>query len=151
MTAADIVADEGGNAGAYMLKRWLEYCASGILEGGDKSDREPDSEFEIFVMDQIRAMGYEPVPQVGVAGYFIDIGVHHPNWPHGFVLGVECDGASYHSAKSARDRDRLRQEVLEGLDGGFTASGRPTGSMIPISNGKAAGGCGGAVETPGGR
>jgi REase_MTES_1575/Transcription elongation factor, GreA/GreB, C-term len=31
------------------------------------------------------------------------------------VLGVECDGASYHSAKSARDRDRLRQEILEGL------------------------------------
>lgn len=77
--------------------------------------REPDSDFEVFVMDQIRAMGYEPVPQVGVAGYFIDIGVKHPSWPFGFVLGVECDGASYHSAKSARDRDRLRQEVLEGL------------------------------------
>jgi hypothetical protein len=50
-----------------------------------------------------------------VAGYFVDIGVRHAKWPHGFVLGVECDGASYHSAKSARDRDRLRQEVLEGL------------------------------------
>jgi hypothetical protein len=41
--------------------------------------------------------------------------VRHPNWPYGFVLGVECDGATYHSAKSARDRDRLRQEILEGL------------------------------------
>ena len=60
-------------------------------------------------------MGLEPVHQVGVAGYFIDIGVRHPEWPYGYVLGVECDGASYHSAKSARDRDRLRQEVLEGL------------------------------------
>jgi hypothetical protein len=50
-----------------------------------------------------------------VAGYFVDIGVRHSEWPHGFILGVECDGASYHSAKSARDRDRLRQEVLEGL------------------------------------
>jgi very-short-patch-repair endonuclease len=60
-------------------------------------------------------MGFEAVPQVGVAGYFVDIGVRHPDWAHGFVLGVECDGASYHSAKSARDRDRLRQEVLEGL------------------------------------
>jgi transcription elongation GreA/GreB family factor len=39
----------------------------------------------------------------------------HAEWPYGFVLGVECDGATYHSAKSARDRDRLRQEVLEGL------------------------------------
>jgi REase_MTES_1575/Transcription elongation factor, GreA/GreB, C-term len=52
---------------------------------------------------------------VGVAGYFVDIGVRHPRWPHGFLLGVECDGANYHSAKSARDRDRLRQEILEGL------------------------------------
>lgn len=115
MTSADILADETGNAGVYMLKRWLEYSATGVLDGGINTAREPDSDFEIFVMDQIRAMGYEPVPQVGVAGYFIDIGIKHPSWPYGFVLGVECDGASYHSAKSARDRDRLRQEVLEGL------------------------------------
>lgn len=115
MSAADILAEETGNAGVYMLKRWLEYCASGVLDGGTNTSREPDSDFEIFVMDQVKAMGYEPVPQVGVAGYFIDIGVRHPSWPFGFVLGIECDGATYHSAKSARDRDRLRQEVLEGL------------------------------------
>ncbi|HBK93097.1 MAG TPA: hypothetical protein DDZ68_15650 [Parvularcula sp.] len=60
-------------------------------------------------------MGCEPVPQVGSAGYFIDIGVKHPSWPYGFILAVECDGASYHSCRSARDRDRLRQEVLERL------------------------------------
>jgi very-short-patch-repair endonuclease len=115
MSSGDIAAEENGNAGAYMLKRWLEYSASGLLDGGITTEREADSEFEIYVADQIRAMGCEPVPQVGVAGYFIDIGVKHPSWPYGFILGVECDGASYHSAKSARDRDRLRQEVLEGL------------------------------------
>lgn len=115
MTAADILADEAGNVGAYMLKRWLEYSKTGVLEAGAVTQREPDSEFEIYVMNQIRAMGCQPIPQVGVAGYFIDIGVKHPDWPHGFILGVECDGANYHSAKSARDRDRLRQEVLEGL------------------------------------
>ena len=115
MTAADIRADEFGNAGTYMLKRWLEYSATGVLEAGSETSREPDSDFEEFVIDQIRAMGCEAVPQVGVAGYFIDIGVRHPEWPHGYVLGVECDGASYHSSISARDRDRLRQEVLENL------------------------------------
>ena len=115
MTAADVEADEHGNPGAYMLKRWLEYAATGILEAGEQTLREPDSDFEIFVIDQIRAMGCIPVPQVGVAGYFVDIGVRHPDWPHGYVLGVECDGATYHSAKSARDRDRLRQQVLEDL------------------------------------
>ena len=115
MTAADIEAEENGNPGAYMLKRWLEYAASGILDSGETTEREPDSDFEVFVIDQIRAMGCTPVPQVGVAGYFVDIGVRHPEWPYGFVLGVECDGAAYHSAKSARDRDRLRQEILENL------------------------------------
>ncbi|MBR0931704.1 DUF4011 domain-containing protein [Bradyrhizobium diazoefficiens] len=115
MTAADIEADESSNPGAHMLKRWLEYSATGVLDAGDVTEREADSDFEIFVADQIRAMGCTPVAQVGVAGYFVDIGVRHTDWSHGFVLGVECDGATYHSAKSARDRDRLRQEILEGL------------------------------------
>jgi transcription elongation GreA/GreB family factor len=115
MTAADIRADEDGNLGTYMLKRWLEYSATGILHAGEQTNLEPDSDFEVFVMDQIRAMGCEPVPQIGVVGYRIDIGVKHPEWPHGFIMAVECDGATYHSSKSARDRDRLRQEVLEGL------------------------------------
>src|SRR5690606_22192820 len=53
--------------------------------------------------------------QVGVAGFRIDLGIRHPDWPYGYILGVECDGAAYHSSKSSRDRDRLRQEVLEGL------------------------------------
>ena len=98
-----------------MLRRWLEYSATGMLESGEVEQREPDSEFEVYVINQIKAMGCEPVPQVGVAGYFIDIGIRHHNGRHGYLLGVECDGANYHSAKSARDRDRLRQEVLEGL------------------------------------
>ncbi len=115
MVTSDIRAEEKGNPGAYMLKRWLEYSATGLLPAGKQTYREPDSDFEIFVVDQIRSMGFEPVPQVGVAGHFIDIGVRHADWPHGFIMGVECDGESYHSSKSARDRDRLRQEVLEGL------------------------------------
>jgi very-short-patch-repair endonuclease len=86
-----------------------------VLESGKQTEREPDSDFELFVINQVQSMGCTAVPQVGVAGYFVDIGVRHPQWRHGFILGVECDGASYHSAKSARDRDRLRQEILEGL------------------------------------
>lgn len=113
MSAADIKAEETGNVGAYMLKCWLEYAATGTLEVGSRTRRPPDSDFEVFVMEQISAMGCEPVPQVGAAGYFIDIAVKHPDWPHGYILAVECDGAAYHSAKSARDRDRLRQQVLE--------------------------------------
>jgi very-short-patch-repair endonuclease len=58
-------------------------------------------------------MGLKVLPQVGVAGYFIDIGVVHPENDGDFLLGIECGGATYHSAKSARDRDRLREEVIK--------------------------------------
>jgi very-short-patch-repair endonuclease len=69
--------------------------------------------FEEAVIGAISAHGYKVVPQVGSAGFFVDIGVCDPENPERFVLGIECDGAKYHSAKSARDRDRLREEVLK--------------------------------------
>ncbi len=115
MNPSDIRSDENSNPGTYMLKRWLEYSASGILEATDQAFSSTDSDFEDYVVQQLKAIGCEPVPQVGAAGYFIDIGVKHPEWPYGYILAVECDGASYHSCRSARDRDRLRQEVLERL------------------------------------
>jgi very-short-patch-repair endonuclease len=62
----------------------------------------------------LRQKGFDVTPQVGVAGYFIDLAIKHPKRT-GYLLGVECDGATYHSSRSARDRDRLRQEVLERL------------------------------------
>ena len=52
-------------------------------------------------------------PQVGVAGYRIDIGVRDADAPGRFLLGIECDGVAYHASDTARDRDRLRQQVLE--------------------------------------
>ena len=62
---------------------------------------------------QSRVCGFEAHPQVGVAGFFVDLGIVDPAKPGRYLLGVECDGAAYHSARSARDRDRLRQAVLE--------------------------------------
>jgi len=115
MVSTDIKAEENGNQGVYMLKRWLEYSGGGLLYDTTMAKRGTDSDFEDFVIKQIESIGCEAVPQVGVSGYFIDIGIRHPSWPFGFIMGVECDGANYHSSKSARDRDRLRQEVLEGL------------------------------------
>ncbi|WP_052248982.1 DUF4011 domain-containing protein [Leisingera sp. ANG-Vp] len=111
----DILVDEGKNRGVHMFRAWLEYCGSGRVPDRARSGGETESPFEDYVAKQIEAIGCEAVPQVGAAGYRIDIGVRHPDWPYGYILGVECDGASYHSSKSSRDRDRLRQEVLEDL------------------------------------
>ena len=125
MTSTDIIADETVNPGSNLLKKWLS-IQNGATEMGGITNRDIDSEFEEFVIDQITAIGCEAVPDRG-KGYFIDIGVRHPEWPHGFLLGVECDGASYHSSRNARDRDRLRQLVLKALDGSCIEYGQPIG------------------------
>ena len=73
-----------------------------------------DSIFEEEVAGAIEKRGYRVDTQVGTSGYRIDIGVIDPRAPGRYLVGVECDGRMYHSAKSARERDRLRQEILEG-------------------------------------
>ena len=106
------------NEGATLLRRWLEFSATKRLgEVAHNHDRAgyADSPFEEHVIEAVRSLGYEAVPQVGVSSYFIDIGVKHPKYPLGYICGIECDGATYHSSKSARDRDRLREEVLNRL------------------------------------
>ena len=100
------------------LARYLDYAERGISALAlDLQDSQGDAEspFEEEVLRTLQAMGQDATPQVGVAGYRIDIGVRHPSEPGRFLLGVECDGAAYHSSKDARSRDRLRQQVLEGL------------------------------------
>lgn len=73
------------------------------------------SEFERAVHDALAARGVQLHRQVGCRGYAIDLAVIDPREPGRYVLGIECDGAMYHSCPTARDRDRLRQQVLEGL------------------------------------
>lgn len=110
--------DAGKSASRRHFKRYLEYAESGpaiFTRGLEASVGEPDSPFEESVLSVLKSWGVAAVPQVGVAGYRIDIGIPHPDKPGVFVLGVECDGAMYHSAKTARDRDRLREQVLRGL------------------------------------
>ncbi|MFE3070558.1 DUF3320 domain-containing protein [Streptomyces sp. NPDC059247] len=100
------------------LKRYLEYAENGpsvLAQELGPSDAEPDSPFEESVIEVLRDWGYEVQPQVGVAGYRIDLGLRHPALPGSYALGIECDGAMYHSSRAARDRDRLREQVLNGL------------------------------------
>jgi very-short-patch-repair endonuclease/DNA polymerase III delta prime subunit len=115
MTAADIRPTEASNRGVHALRNYLEYIQTQQLETARLTGREPDSDFEIFVAKAIRAKGFEVVAQVGVANYFIDLAIVDPNRSGTYLLGIECDGATYHSSKAARDRDRYRQEVLEKL------------------------------------
>ncbi|WGP00501.1 DUF4011 domain-containing protein [Saccharophagus degradans] len=116
MRSGNIIVNETSKRGVRALKNYLAYAESGeLIDQAGTKQGEPDSDFEIAVMKQLAAAGYECVPQVGVAGFKIDIGVRDPGMPGRYLMGVECDGATYHSSKSTRDRDRVRQGVLEGL------------------------------------
>lgn len=115
MTEGHILANETSSPGVHALKNFLSFAQTGKLPQIKHTDKEPDSDFEIAVMNALKLEGFKCVPQVGVAGYFIDLAVQDPGQPGRYIMGIECDGATYHSAKSARDRDRLRQSVLESL------------------------------------
>ena len=115
MRPEDIVIDGKTPEGTRALRNYLEYAQTGLLTVSEETGREPDSDFEISVMDMLRSRGYEVTPQLGIAGYRIDLAVKHPDAPGSYLAAIECDGASYHSALSVRDRDRIRQEILESL------------------------------------
>lgn len=105
-------------AGVRDLKHYMEYALKGpsaIVEQSVPTGGEPDSPFETAVIRVLRNRGWEVHPQVGCSGYRIDIGVVDPRAKGRYLLGIECDGATYHSGANARDRDRLRQLVLERL------------------------------------
>ena len=72
-----------------------------------------DSDFEGEVRDELVKLGYKVKTQVGCRGYKIDLAIQHPKKKNNFILGIECDGAAYHSSKSAKDRDIYRQSILE--------------------------------------
>ena len=101
--------------GVAALKTFLRYAQTGILDVPKPSGRDADSPFEKAVAEDLRALGHTVEHQIGSAGFFIDLAVVDPGQPGRYLLGIECDGATYHSARSARDRDRLRQQILEGL------------------------------------
>ena len=115
MEPEDIRIDPSSSLGVQALKNYLAFAKSGQTEAPEITSREPDSDFEIAVAEILGQKGYEVVPQLGVAGFFIDIGVRNPERQGEFLAAIECDGVTYHSGLSARDRDRLRQQVLEGL------------------------------------
>ena len=100
------------------LKHFLEYAergasALGAAIHGSMGDFE--SPFEVAVARALQEKGWTVHPQIGVSAYRIDMGIVHPDKPGLYLAGIECDGAMYHSSAYARERDKIRQGVLEGL------------------------------------
>ena len=95
------------------LKDFLAYAESGrfAIRSGFPGDFE--SPFEAAVAQELRMRDWQVHPQVGVSSYRIDLGIVHPDSPGRYLAGIECDGAMYHSSAFARERDKIRQAVLE--------------------------------------
>ncbi len=109
-SALDLKFGNIDSRGVKALKVFLDYAKTGLL--WSKPDNGCESAFEQAVHDFLAQKGIKTEPQVGTAGYRIDLGVPHPTLPGQYVLGIECDGRKYHSTLVARERDRLRSQVL---------------------------------------
>ncbi len=100
------------------LKHYVEFAHRGpksLAEAHQGSVGETESPLEDMVKGGLEELGWQVHPQIGVSSFRIDLGIVHPDRPGDYLAGVECDGAMYHSAATARDRDKVRQAVLEGL------------------------------------
>lgn len=115
LRAEDIDLHRTKARGVHVLKEYLSYAATGELEMPTPTGRGPDSPFEAAVADALRQQGYRVEHQIGASGFYIDLAVVDPDRPGQYLLGIECDGATYHSSRTARVRDRTRQQVLESL------------------------------------
>jgi very-short-patch-repair endonuclease len=114
MRGDEINAAATTSRGAQLLREFLTYAEHGRLESAVASAAaDTESPFEREVLQELTRRGLTVVPQVGVAGYRIDLGVLDDAAPGRFLCGIECDGVAYHASETARDRDRLRQQVLE--------------------------------------
>lgn len=112
-TGGDIDLERTPARGVAALKMFLTFAETGHFGQGEATGDGHDSAFEQAVCQKLRGLGYDVKTQIGASGFRVDLAVADAETPGRFVLGIECDGAQYHASRSARDRDRLRQQVLE--------------------------------------
>ncbi|MBI2298589.1 MAG: DUF3320 domain-containing protein, partial [Armatimonadetes bacterium] len=110
--ADELAVDDSKHRGPKLLRDYLRYAETGWLDRVDAGTDAFDSPLEVSVCEALRERGLLVETQIGCSGYRIDMAIRDPDTGR-YLLGIECDGAMYHRAKTARDRDRLRQEVLE--------------------------------------
>ncbi|WFU04526.1 DUF3320 domain-containing protein (plasmid) [Rhizobium sp. CB3171] len=113
ITGDDIDLERVRSRGVVAFKLFLTFAQTGKFGIAEATGNDADSVFEEQVGDRLRSLGYDVKNQIGSAGFFVDLAISDAEKPGRFVLGIECDGYQYHSSRSARDRDRLRQNVLE--------------------------------------
>ena len=115
ITASDMNPGPNAKFGIRALKSFLYYAQHGKFESDKEEIVTKPQPFEEIIAQSLRANGYIVREKVGSAGFYIDLAIVDNDNPGRYILGICCDGKSYETAKSARDRDRLRTIVLEGM------------------------------------
>ncbi|MDR3635956.1 MAG: DUF3320 domain-containing protein [Isosphaeraceae bacterium] len=115
LSADDIDLSRSPARGVRALKTFLAYAQHGRSEQGAGENGTPDAPFEEAVHAALTAEGVDARRRVGSSGFALDLAVADPARPGAYALGIACDGPGYQAARSARDRDRLRGQLLEGL------------------------------------
>ncbi|MGK9119067.1 DUF3320 domain-containing protein [Olivibacter jilunii] len=115
ITSEDIKVSPTAKLGIRTLKSFLYFAEHGKFESDAEEIQVKQPPFEELVADSLQERGYTVRQKVGTAGFYLDLAVVDPDHPGRYLLGVTCDGHTYQAAKSARDRDRLRKEVLSAM------------------------------------
>lgn len=112
--ARDINLGNSQAKGIALLQRYLDFAERGMHAIIDEADTPPAAVTSLHedVMAELKKLGFEGVPFVGCGPCRLDIGVRDPKNAGQFILGIEFDGPMHVQAATARDRDRLRTEVL---------------------------------------
>jgi very-short-patch-repair endonuclease len=115
--AQDLHLDAAAPVGLKSLKLFLDFAEHHNLKADeeDKINSDLELSFEDSVYAFLRECGYDVRKQIGCAGFRVDLAILDAQSPGNYLLGIECDGAKYHLSPVARDRDRLRQQILESL------------------------------------
>jgi very-short-patch-repair endonuclease/DNA polymerase III delta prime subunit len=115
LTSDDIDLSKTESEGIRALKNFLYFAQHGSMQHTYADGMPAKIPFETLVAEHLTAAGYNIKKQIGSKGFYIDLAVVDPEHPGKYLLGIMCDGAAYHAARSAKDRDRLRQQVLENM------------------------------------
>ena len=112
---SDIDLNRTESEGIKMLRSYIDFAKNGAVSLASAHTLNRTDDFVDTISKVIEAKGYKLRKHVGCSGYKIDIAIEHPDIENQFIAGIECDGFSYASAKTARDRDRLRKSVLTNM------------------------------------
>ena len=113
----DIDLDRAKSDGARLLRSYIEFAIKGssTLPTQQMESLDNRDDFCDCIYDFLISKRYKVSRNIGCSDYKIDLAVEHPNKSGTYIAGIECDGESYSAARTARERDHLRPQILKNM------------------------------------